>query len=144
MDTGVNWSGAGADLATLAKVRNPSELVMVAEKGLNGDNVWGFPYLTDWCWQWDGGLDTTADVDKDHYEANSGGLWGSSGTMPRYRHNGTSNFLFVDGHVKAIPRGRISWQKNIWGNKGLNNGDFRSPENNWYPSCGNYKASDEP
>jgi len=28
--------------------------------------------------------------------------------MPRYRHSGTCNVLFVDGHVKSIVKGRMS------------------------------------
>ena len=36
------------------------------------------------------------------------------GMFPRYRHNNTSNFIFSDGHVKAIVRGRLNWYKNIY------------------------------
>ena len=36
------------------------------------------------------------------------------GMFPRYRHNNTSNFIFTDGHCKAITRGRLSWYKNIY------------------------------
>jgi len=40
--------------------------------------------------------------------------WGSCGLHPRYRHNGTTNALFCDGHVKAFQRGKISWANNIY------------------------------
>jgi prepilin-type N-terminal cleavage/methylation domain-containing protein/prepilin-type processing-associated H-X9-DG protein len=33
---------------------------------------------------------------------------------PRYRHNGTANATFMDGHSKAINRGRLSFTKNLW------------------------------
>lgn len=36
------------------------------------------------------------------------------GMFPRYRHSNTSNFIFSDGHVKAVVRGRLSWYKNIY------------------------------
>jgi len=34
--------------------------------------------------------------------------------LPRYRHNGVSNTLFSDGHVKAVPRGGLNWFKNVY------------------------------
>lgn len=34
--------------------------------------------------------------------------------MPRYRHLETSNFLFSDGHVKALRKGGVNWYKNIY------------------------------
>ncbi len=37
------------------------------------------------------------------------------GMFPRYRHSGrTSNFIFCDGHVKAIVRGNLNWYDNIY------------------------------
>ena len=41
--------------------------------------------------------------------------WGPSpGTMQRYRHTGTSNTLFCDGHVKAVHTGGANWYTNIY------------------------------
>jgi prepilin-type N-terminal cleavage/methylation domain-containing protein/prepilin-type processing-associated H-X9-DG protein len=34
--------------------------------------------------------------------------------FPRYRHNGAANFLFVDGHVKSIAKGRMNYLNNIF------------------------------
>ncbi len=45
------------------------------------------------------------------------GAWSYAGCgmFPRYRHSGnTSNFLFCDGHVKAIIRGNLNWYNNIY------------------------------
>ncbi len=36
--------------------------------------------------------------------------------MPRYRHSGTCNVLFVDGHVKSIVKGRMSGGVNWYNN----------------------------
>jgi len=36
------------------------------------------------------------------------------GDMPRFRHTGTGNALFIDGHVKAIHRGGLDWYKQIY------------------------------
>ena len=48
----------------------------------------------------------------------TGGSWANwtvgPGMMPRYRHNGTSNTLFTDGHVKAVSRGQADWWKNVY------------------------------
>jgi prepilin-type N-terminal cleavage/methylation domain-containing protein/prepilin-type processing-associated H-X9-DG protein len=40
--------------------------------------------------------------------------YGTCASMPRYRHNGTTNVLFADGHVKAEQRGKILWGVNIY------------------------------
>jgi prepilin-type N-terminal cleavage/methylation domain-containing protein/prepilin-type processing-associated H-X9-DG protein len=41
--------------------------------------------------------------------------WGTTpGDMPRFRHTATSNALFCDGHVKAVPRGQMDWYTNIY------------------------------
>jgi len=33
---------------------------------------------------------------------------------PRYRHNGTCNVTFMDGHAKAIQKGNLRWTKNLY------------------------------
>jgi prepilin-type N-terminal cleavage/methylation domain-containing protein/prepilin-type processing-associated H-X9-DG protein len=33
---------------------------------------------------------------------------------PRYRHNGTANVTFMDGHSKAVVRGQLRWTKNLY------------------------------
>ncbi|MES2463086.1 MAG: DUF1559 domain-containing protein [Armatimonadota bacterium] len=33
--------------------------------------------------------------------------------LPRYRHNGTTNVLFSDGHVKSVVKGRLNWCVNV-------------------------------
>ena len=38
----------------------------------------------------------------------------SAGTWPRYRHKGKANFVFVDGHVEAIPRGQLLERHLFW------------------------------
>jgi prepilin-type processing-associated H-X9-DG protein len=42
--------------------------------------------------------------------------------MPRHRHNGVGNFIFADGHVKAMAKGSINWCKNFY---------FKDMKNNW-------------
>jgi len=40
--------------------------------------------------------------------------YGDCPTSVRYRHEGACSCLFVDGHVKAMGKGKISWFKNIY------------------------------
>ena len=43
-----------------------------------------------------------------------GVMYGSCATLPRFRHAGTANAIFLDGHAKAMTRGSIQWFKNIY------------------------------
>jgi prepilin-type N-terminal cleavage/methylation domain-containing protein/prepilin-type processing-associated H-X9-DG protein len=40
--------------------------------------------------------------------------WDECSVSPRYRHTGTCNVAFLDGHAKAEPRGQINWFRNIY------------------------------
>jgi len=40
--------------------------------------------------------------------------WNGCGLNVRYRHNGTANVVFYDGHAKAMNKGRINWYRNIY------------------------------
>jgi len=40
--------------------------------------------------------------------------WDSCSVSPRYRHNGTTNAAFLDGHVKAMAKGKINFATNIY------------------------------
>ncbi|MBC7808612.1 MAG: DUF1559 domain-containing protein [Akkermansiaceae bacterium] len=111
----------------LGRVPEPSETVMVAEKGQNSEEGGSFTAFMPWEWLWtdtafkDGnqasGLcsnPTPAKYDLDR-DIDSKDAWSwPNAAMPRYRHAKTGNFIFVDGHVKAIPRGRLDWCRNIY------------------------------
>lgn len=114
---------------SISVVDRSAETVMVAEKGQNDGNSSWLQFQT-WQGNWSGGggtasndyayadhRDVTADHDCD-YAASSGAAsysnWNGCSMMPRYRHLDTSNFLFADGHVKSLVRGRINWYKNIY------------------------------
>lgn len=53
-------------------------------------------------------------LDANGIEESDEGNYGVCATLPRYRHTGTSNFVFFDGHVKAMTRGSVNWFKNIY------------------------------
>ncbi len=123
----------------LAVLDTPAETFMLAEKGSDtGETAW--LQFTTWEGWWtdtvqpnpgtsygvhrdvdqDGahrGLGgPAADCDLPTVSVTSGGPTGYGGcsSMPRYRHSEVSNFLFCDGHVKALHRGSANWYKNIY------------------------------
>ncbi|WP_218025618.1 DUF1559 domain-containing protein [Capsulimonas corticalis] len=108
----------------------PADTVIVAEKGQNDGNSSWLQFQT-WEGNWTNGGGTAAndyaysphlDVTSDHdcdYSANMSAApgwsnWNGCSMMPRYRHTDMSNFLFSDGHVKAMRKGSINWYKNIY------------------------------
>jgi len=113
---------------SMADMKSPADKALIFEVGVNP--AWGSPgdaMSTQW-WAWnkqqvvDKGPITDAPqsvlrngnpkiVDQDGTE------WPTWG-MPRYRHTGTTNMVFGDGHAKAMPRGKVNWcqQIHIWRN----------------------------
>jgi len=120
--------------ATLAKVDAPGQHIMMWEVGANGSgysNTLGVP-AAEWFWTSNVGgtkydLSTPAAPsgpgpgDCDNASGNNT-YWGGCPFYPRYRHSGTSNFLFLDGHVKSIVRGRLDYATDIF-DKGLEGAD---------------------
>ncbi len=51
------------------------------------------------------------------------GSYNGCGAYPRYRHSGTANFIFPNGHAKSMARGSLNYAKHI----------------NNYPADANYK-----
>jgi prepilin-type N-terminal cleavage/methylation domain-containing protein/prepilin-type processing-associated H-X9-DG protein len=124
-------------VCTLAQLQTPTDTVMMAELGVN-DGSGGYDYFDPEEDFWTttagnpfgshpddialagsnpandaagigGDCDaTSADIAAGNYS------YGHCGMMPRYRHTNTSNFLFADGHVKAVVRGNLNWYKNIY------------------------------
>lgn len=109
-----------------------AETIMIAEKGQNdGNSSWLQFHTWEGNWTSSGGgnasndyayadhMDVRADKDCDYAagpNAPSYGNWLGCSMMPRYRHSGksSSNFLFADGHVKSLVKGRVNWYKNIY------------------------------
>ncbi|MEO7718386.1 MAG: DUF1559 domain-containing protein [Capsulimonas sp.] len=108
----------------------PSDTVMVCEKGMNTGNA-SWPQFQTWEGMWTNGggtaannytysdhLDALPDHDRDLTPDMANNppwdTWNQSPMMPRYRHTEMSNFLFADGHVKAMRKGSINWYKNIY------------------------------
>ncbi len=111
---------------TLAMLQSSADTVLVAEVGVNdGDGAYNIFDPEEDYWTTTAGNpfgshpDDTALVNGD-CDATSAQIasenytYGGCGMLPRYRHSRTSNFLFSDGHAKAIVRGNLNWYKNIY------------------------------
>ena len=128
--------------ARLAQISRPADMVFVMEFGVNTGvktSDGGAQAYDIWLWDpkiyIDGGnVDGTfasGDSDKKFLSANTDAMKvegdpahypavgaetvnGIDGTeVPRYRHTGSSDAVFTDGHVKAIRKGRFNWCVNL-------------------------------
>ena len=128
----------GIPVPSLAQVTAPSDKVLIVEKGEANGGLGNQPIFDasehDWvgyandcalpaaCIQPNiGSRDLTADFDEGPTNNpavnNNFPNPQSPGSFPRYRHNGRTNVLFVDGHVKSMVKGSMSgkyWLKYIW------------------------------
>jgi len=139
-----NWCKTANDPTTnepsgAGQIDQPADKIIVMEKGRN-DASWGYAYFDTWEWDWTSTVkfnngNATNDssnlsdkYDCDGVESKNAGSWASCGMQPRYRHNGTADMVFADGHAKSYRKGQIQWYKNIYVKTGL------FPENqDWYP-----------
>lgn len=130
---------------SISVVDNPSDLVMVCEKGENGGDtsylqfqVWEGNWVPfNWLGLTTGNYNYTTHPDIGTFEncdykyTNQPTLspWNSCEMMPRYRHAGDSqsNFLFCDGHVKSMTKGTVNWYNNIYVPKEYNSLGFGPP-----------------
>lgn len=110
--TGLKASGpntASGTTISLAAIPNPASLIGMWEAGSNGVD-YNTPYsspteawamYTGWSYKSGNFIGATKDCDT---ASGDGGGWQSCNVMPRYRHSGTANFLFLDGHVKGMKK----------------------------------------
>ena len=143
-----------AKVAKLAAIDAVSDKICIIEKGANDGNSSWHQY-SPWEWDWvDGGVrdwsksgkvidyskDNTkhalapgiGDCDDPKASASTNSTynnWATCGMHPRYRHNGTSNFIFIDGHAKAIARGQLGWARNVL----IEGVDPNYGKYDWYP-----------
>ena len=103
--------------STLSSVDDPSDKIMLLEAGSHGVTApggikWGFTSFSvnSWWWLRSGGT-VNEDLVRGDCDGNNG--WMTCGQLPRYRHNGTSNFLWLDGHVKTLARGKLNYSRNV-------------------------------
>jgi prepilin-type N-terminal cleavage/methylation domain-containing protein/prepilin-type processing-associated H-X9-DG protein len=114
------FAWATNDAIPLSDIDEPAGKVMVFESGSNfkpgSSDTWGYRDSTSAEWFWTDTYTHNAAFAKD-CDGTMPGDWSGCNRFPRFRHNGTSNFVFIDGHAKALPKGQFSWYKNIWRQK---------------------------
>jgi prepilin-type processing-associated H-X9-DG protein len=131
----INSGPFEGEVVNIAEIDNAGEKIAIIEKGAS-DGWQSYQFFTSWEWDWvdwvnydrenqvarrdgmeralwkfKGDCDVVADASKPpSWDA----MWGNCPMLPRFRHNATTNVMFLDGHAKAIPRGQIQWFKNIY------------------------------
>lgn len=119
-----NWSSQKPmRVRTLAELRRPADMAVFAEVGVNP--AWDSTgEVMESGWWWHGGAQSppvfTGNNSGAKFDADDGTF--PNWNMPRYRHTGTANYAFTDGHVKSIVKGRLNWCQNL-GQRGLGNED---------------------
>ena len=141
----------------LSVVDTPSDKIIILDKGANQGSG-SYYCFTPFEWDWDsqnlfpGGYKngfgtydaskdtgdltyiggTTSDCDDPGANPNvpSSYPWPGCGIYPHYRHTGTANAVFMDGHAKAMPRHTIQWYKNIFVKSGK---EVQYVQQGWYP-----------
>ena len=109
--------------AILAEISNPSEKVLIVEKGYMGANGtsqdWSDVRFASVEWAW---ANNNFDLSQPQSSDNDNGTFANypfPAQMPRFRHNGLCNMIFCDGHVKAIRLAQLGgasgWCKYIYG-----------------------------
>jgi len=128
-----NAAGVVDGTTTLASITTPASCVVITEKGVNAAGF-GFSQFAAEEFEWVAGPVTpvngqqttfpaTLDLtnisggpyhDCDFPEFGTSGVYFGCSMMPRYRHTGTCNMAFADGHCKAMHRGNVNWYTNIY------------------------------
>jgi len=140
-DGDASWnSNKGGPYYSLAVVDKPADVAILVDKGANAGNDNWMEFLGD---QWGfadasvcrSGSGPTCVIDE---EADAGKKPGTAGSLvegkgdcdlaqsgqnwnwdrscflrPRYRHNGTTNVSFLDGHSKAMVKGQLRFSKHL-------------------------------
>lgn len=115
------WNGcnqAEAPPDPLSVIQAPTDTVLVYEVGANAGQNWNYAYDSGWEWYWTSNEATDQKIGTDVANKwdtdSSSNSWGQGSMYPRYRHTGTSNMLFCDGHVKAMHKGQLKYVPNIY------------------------------
>lgn len=133
----MTWDAPCQPSRSLTMLEGPASTIAFAEKGANGSqgSSWTVFLADEWNWT-TGGKDANGNTTDDkalNYNKTTGvggdcdapdtfaWSWENCGLYPRYRHNGTSNFVFFDGHAKSFKRGGINFGKNVFV-QGVSNG----------------------
>ncbi len=112
-----DYAAAGIGSTTLAQIDFSADKIMIVEKGAAFSAIrGGHPLVAtdEYLWTYDafGGTndDETRDLkyDYDAPDDATDNTYPAPTDFPRYRHSGTCNVLYTDGHAKSIVKGRLS------------------------------------
>jgi prepilin-type processing-associated H-X9-DG protein len=145
-DYGYNDFGAQYGSVVQTAITSVANKILIGEKGYMGAATGSGTDTRDfsdvklmtlqWAWKSNNGYDLSlakrADTDNDK-QSNT---WPWAAIMPRFRHAGTSNVVFADGHAKGIKMGLLGGA-NGWCKYLYQNGPVTAQwGSTWYPSTG--------
>jgi len=112
--------GYSAPVRTLAAIDSPASKIGLWEVGAPASGKLAQNASTEipgdeWYW-WNGNKASHTNYDLMFGDCDGTGEsgWGVCTDYPRYRHTGTANFLFLDGHVKSMHKGQLDWERDIF------------------------------
>jgi prepilin-type N-terminal cleavage/methylation domain-containing protein/prepilin-type processing-associated H-X9-DG protein len=130
--TAAEITGAGYHVNSIAAIGEPSSKIIVLEKGQGNAGSYPIFFSEEDSWEFNGYFDlsgnctgandnnSTSSFDwDDPIGPNPSALtlatgWEGPAGSPRFRHQSRCSSLFVDGHVKAILKGQMSWCQYIY------------------------------
>ena len=115
--TGYTWSPMRFPTVTESQVDSPASKMAMDEPGANTftDSSSFAYYVTDeWAWQsWHGAGKADIALANGDCDSKVDWNWASCQMLPRYRHTNTTNVLWLDGHVKSVPKGGLEWYRDV-------------------------------
>jgi prepilin-type processing-associated H-X9-DG protein len=116
---GLHGYATSSPVCPYSRIDAPNAKIAMWEVGANGKDQ-GAVYFFGDEWGWTTGkpvgwMTDLADKNGDcDYPPGKTADWLTCFQLPRYRHNGNCNFLFLDGHAKAIVKGKLNWRDSIF------------------------------
>ena len=102
---------------TLAQVDTPASTAAIWEVGALKGQGWNWINGSGAEWFWTSSVATDAVIGTDLANAQDNDTstgWGAGSMHPRYRHSGNANFVYCDGHAKAVHKGQLKFMQNIY------------------------------
>jgi prepilin-type N-terminal cleavage/methylation domain-containing protein/prepilin-type processing-associated H-X9-DG protein len=103
------------------ELTRPAQIILATETCLDSNNTGTSQGFTEDWWAWGGqqwppvwtGINSGAQYDKDGVPAPADSNGYPYTYLPRYRHTGTANVIYADGHAKAAVKGTLNWCVNV-------------------------------
>ncbi len=116
--TSSTGSGPAVSMAAIDAPANRIGLWEAGSNGLDTNNYGPYYPIAGWAWYsgfaYQSGTFLGGSEDCDEPGGTDGGGFQSCNTLPRYRHTGTCNMLYLDGHVKAVHKNRDFYASDLF------------------------------